>query len=259
MPAWFYELNLINALVLIYVIFGGIGFIAYKLYVKYLKDKDADFLINIARQTCLTFGTIFIAFWIAINWQSINNLNLACKGEAQAILNLYSSTHMLDKLHGNQMRSAVNNYLDSVISEGYESLENGEINLRTKAIFDKLRLAVYNLPTDDFEQRIIFSKLTQSMNILAESRTKRQDYVKGQMNGILLAFFILLLLNICIWTAFTYHPKRILTSMVVISQFIIILSAVWLIFELDRPFQGYFRVDNSAFIEAKSQIKQLNY
>lgn len=257
MPNWFYNLNIIVALLLFYIVFGIVGFISYKIHAIYLKERDPNSIINFARQTSLTFGAVFIAFWIVINWQSIDNLNLTTKNEAGAILNLYNNTRILDNKSGDVVRLAVKNYLDAVVSQGFESLEQGEINYKNKTIFESLQLAIYSLPVNNFEQKTSFYRISQLLDIVGEYRSKRLDYADGQMNGIILAFFIVLLLNICIWNACIFHPKRILTVLVLMSQYVIVLTAVWLIFELDRPFQGYFKIDNRAYIQVQNKIKHL--
>lgn len=260
MPAWFYNLHVASALFLVYFVFGGIGFIAYKINKKYFKQDSNSTIVSAAQQTGLTFGTIFIAFWIALNWQSLDSLTLASKSEAQSILDLYSNSHSVDdKVQAANVRIAIVNYIDSIISEEYKSLEQGEINAHTEQLFSKLKLTIYSLPTHNLEEKITYHQLTQSLNGLADFRDKRLDYVDGQMNGILLLFFVLLLVIICFWSACLMHTNRKLVLSVILCQYLIILTSAWLILEIDRPFQGYFKVDNSAFVQARSEIELLHY
>ncbi|TXJ00222.1 MAG: DUF4239 domain-containing protein [Neisseriales bacterium] len=260
MPAWFYNLHVVTALFLIYAVFGTIGFIAYKLNKKYFKLENHSPIITVAQQTSITFGTLFIAFWIALNWQTLDNLSLDSKSEAQAILDLYSSTHAINQEpQANNVRNAIENYLNSIVTEEYKSLEQGELNQHTGELFNQLKIAVYHLPAKTLEEKITYYHITTSLNTLVDFRFKRLDYVNGQMNGVLLIFFVVLLAIICFWSACINNHNRKLSVLVLCSQYLIILSSSWLILEIDRPFQGYFKVDNSAFVQIQQQVTQLNY
>ncbi|RTL12221.1 MAG: DUF4239 domain-containing protein [Neisseriaceae bacterium] len=259
-PAWFYNLHVITALFLIYAVFGFIGFIAYKLNQKYFKIENPSTIITVAQQTSITFGTLFIAFWIALNWQTLDNLSLDSKSEAQAILDLYSSTHAINQEpQATSVRKAIDTYLNSIVNEEYKSLEQGQLNQHSGELFNQLKVAVYHLPAKTLEEKITYYHITTSLNALVDFRFKRLDYVNGQMNGVLLVFFVVLLAIICFWSACINNHNRKLSILVLCSQYFIILSSSWLILEIDRPFQGYFKVDNSAFIQIQQQINQLHY
>jgi hypothetical protein len=59
---------------------------------------------------------------------------------------------------------------------------------------------------------------------------------------------------ICFWSACVNNNLKKLTILVIISQNLIILSSAWLILEIDRPFQGYFKVGNQAFVNIQKNI-----
>ena len=146
MPAWFYNLHVVTALLMIYAVFGVVGFIGYKLNSKFFRQDSSSSIISLAQQTSITFGTIFIAFWIALNWQSLSSLSLASKSEAQAILDLYSNSHSIDDVaQAKNVRLAINDYIGSIVNEEYKSLEQGKLNPHTALLFNllKLRITLY--------------------------------------------------------------------------------------------------------------------
>lgn len=255
MPAAFYNLHVLTALLLIYLFFGGIGFLGYQLNRRYFRKSNNLTLITTAQQTSLTFGTLFIAFWIALNWQTLDNLNLDSKNEAQAILSISSSANLIDSPAQQQtVKLAINDYLDSVIHQEYHSLEQGEVNQATDEKLTHLSQQIYLLPTHTLEQKIVYNKMLESLNGLVAFRLKRLDYAAGQINGVLLIFFVMLLMLICFWSACVNNNLKKLTVLVIISQNLIILSSAWLILEIDRPFQGYFKVGNQAFVNIQKNI-----
>lgn len=256
MPAWFYNLHVVAALLLIYGFFGFVGWIGYWLNQRYFKIEGTNSIISVAQQTGLTFGTLFIAFWIALNWQTLGDLKLASENEAHAILNLYNNTSLVENNAKSQaIRSATSVYLNSVIHDEYKSLEQGELNQNTANTFIQLSQQVYSLPTTTLQDKIVYSQLVAALNSLDLYRLNRLDYVSGQINGVLLIFLIMLLMIICFWGGCISNKNGKLTVLVMLSQYLIILSSAWLILEIDRPFQGYFKVDNSAFVRVSYLIK----
>ena len=262
MPAWFYNLHVVIALILIYAIFGFIGYLGYLLNKKFFKfsqnNNQNGSLIYAAQQTGLTFGTLFIAFWIALNWQTLGDLNLISESEAHAVQNLYSSAEMVDNVKlRDKVQLATNDYLNSVINDEYKSLEQGELSQITTSKFNYLSNVIYSLPAQDMSDKFVYAQLVSSLNSLTDYRLKRLDYASGQINGVLLVFFLVLITLICFWSGCTNHRNGKLTALVLISQYLIILSSAWLILEIDRPFQGYFKVDNHTFVMVKQQIAQM--
>lgn len=259
MPAFFYNLHVLAALIIIYIIFGSIGFAGYKINQRFFKKSNNQNIVTMAQQTSITFGTLFIAFWIALNWQTLDNLNLDTQHEAQAIISIYNSTNMVENPQERQIiQNDIKLYLNSVINDEYKSLENGKPNLNTQLLLNQLGQKIYLLPTTDLEQKLVYMKLIDSLNSLIDFRLKRLDYAAGQINGVLLIFFIMLLVLICFWSGCINNNYKKLTIMVILSQNLIILSSAWLILEIDRPFQGYFRVDNKAFVAASYNLEKLD-
>jgi hypothetical protein len=156
MPAWFYDLPVLAALFLIYIVFGCISIFGFWIRRKFLTKRKSFKIISIAQQTSLTFGTLFMAFWIAINWQTLDQLALASENEAHAILNIYSISKTIHDVNcRNEVRQSINNYLDSVINDEYKFLEHGQLSSQTEAQFGKLMQTVYkDIPTETIQDQM---------------------------------------------------------------------------------------------------------
>ncbi|AUR51050.1 DUF4239 domain-containing protein [Aquella oligotrophica] len=264
MPAWFYDLPVLAALFLIYIIFGCISIFGFWIRRKFLTKRKSFKIISIAQQTSLTFGTLFMAFWIAINWQTLDELALASENEAHAILNIYSISKTIhDENSRYEVRQSIINYLDSVINDEYKFLEHGQISNQTEAQFGKLMQTVYrDIPTETIQDQMSYQQMSNALNQLVGYRTERLDFVNGELNGVLLIFFIILLILICFWNGCVSNRSNRnfrLTILALFSQNLIILSSAWLILEIDRPFQGHFHIGNTSFVSVANEIRKLNF
>lgn len=260
MPAWFYNLPVFDALFLLYAVFSCFSILGFIVSRKFVRDSRNLPIITAVQHTCLTFGTLFMAFWIAINWQTLDQLRFASQSEAHQIFNLYSSTKSLQNQESKKLiRSSIVQYLDDVVNKEYNSLDQGYINQTTERDFEHLMEVVYNnAPTKTIQDVMVYNQLVGVLHQLSDARVKRMDFVVGELNGVLLIFFLALLSVICFWNGWVKTSYMKLTIIVLLSQNLIILSSGWLILEIDRPFQGFFKVDNTAFVATKSDILQLN-
>ncbi len=260
MMSWFYNLNVLSALLLIFIICGTISMIGFFISQKYFLKETHLKTISLAQKTGLTFGTLFMAFWITINWQTLKELTLTTEQEAHAIYHLYSISKMIPETNEQtRVREAVLNYLDIIINKEYRSLEQGKLSIQGEESFNNLTWAVYSYPKmNDFRDQFTYSQLIAALTSVSDNRVKRLNFVHGELTGALLIFFITLIVIICFWNGFIRSEHSKLAFVVLLSQNLIILSSAWLVLEIDHPFQGYFKVDDSAFIHTHQQIIEDN-
>jgi hypothetical protein len=257
MPAWFYDLNIVVALLTMYVIFGFVSYLGYFFYHTYFKSNDIHSTMTIAAQTSMTFGSLFIALWITLNWNTLANLKLYAKNEAQAVLIIYFNSFKLNENSaGEQIRTAVDQYLNNVIVEAYPLLASNQPDKISDRYLNQLTWAITGLSIKNAEDKVTYTELSNNFNRLIEVRLERLSKGAGSMHGALLIFFIVLLVIICFWIGFVQSKNRLLTIMVISSQQFIIISFAWLMLELDCPFEGYFGVDSSAFVHAQQLIQE---
>jgi len=84
------------------------------------------------------------------------------------------------------------------------------------------------------------------------------DFIRS-WGWFLIIFFIALVLVGCFWTGCINSRNFVFSIIVIMSQNLVIASSSWLILEMDKPFQGYFKVDNQAFINVKQQIETFKF
>lgn len=261
MPVWFYDLPVVVALLIIYIIFGSISILGFWFRRRLMRQPKTFRIIGIAQQTSLTFGTVFMAFWITINWQTLDQLALASENEAHAILNLYSTTKTIhDETSQQKVRQVISSYLDSVVNVEYPALSDGQLSSVSEARFGDLLQAIYTqVPANTIQEQLSYQQAANALNQLVSYRTERLGFVNGKLNGILLVFFIVLLVLICFWNGCVSNHNFRLTMIALFSQNVIILSSAWLILEIDQPYQGYFHVDNDSFVTVAHEIHKLRH
>ena len=92
---------------------------------------------------------------------------------------------------------------------------------------------------------------------LSKSRTVRLGYLSGELHGPLLMFFIAMLVIGCFWTGSFYSKSFLFSLIIILSQNILMATSSWLIFEIDKPFQGSIKATNQAFIDVKIELREL--
>lgn len=254
--SFFYNLNALNALLLLYTSGILISLIGFTLCRKYFFRDDQMLVIRVAQQTTLTFGTLFMAFWIAVNWQIMDDLSLATEQEAHAVASLYSLTRIIpNQVEENKVRNATLNYLNTVIDVEYSSLSQGKLSVDSENAFQELVQAVNSYPKiTTIQEQFAYAHINASLTTLADNRVKRLDYVNGELDGIMLIFFIGLIIIMCFWVGCIKPYFSMLSLIILLSQNLIITSSAWLVLELDHPFQGEYKVNNAPFVAVKHQL-----
>lgn len=261
MPHWFYNASYLTALLIIYLFCCSVSFVGYKISRVFFQKVDKyEIVTKIVWQTVLFFSTMLITFWIAINWHNLRNLTQVTNIEAQKIERVYSYSELpKDPKYTKKLRTALMKYLDSVINKEYKSLEIGFLNNETLLDFQNfVKIANDYLPNNSRTNEFAYNRLLIAIEELAQARTDRLSYLPGELNGVLLGFFIVIMIVGCFWTGAIYSGNLLFSLIIIMSQNIIMGSSIWLILEIDKPFQGEIKVTNQAFVEAKDEIQRIN-
>ncbi len=260
MPQWFYEIPVFLALGLIYILCCSISLIGYWFSNIFFQKVDKyEIVTKVVWQTVLFFSTMLITFWIATNWHNLKDLTQVTKKEARDIKELYAYSKLPDAPEvTKELRTILMAYLDSVINKEYASLHKGEVNIETLNLYLKfIKTARYYMPNNSLTNEFAYNRLMSGVLDLIQSRADRLGYLPGELNGTLLGFFLIIMIIGCFWTGAIYSKNFIFSLIIIMSQNIIMASSIWLIFEIDKPFQGEIIIDNQPFIDAKKDILEI--
>lgn len=261
MPDWFYHLPIYLALVLIFVLCNMVSLFGYLVSHRFLSRVDnKDIVTKVVWQTVLFFSTIFITFWIATNWSNVGNLKQTTIREANSVAQLYNDIGSLGGSESQFYESKIWNYLDLIIKDEYPHLSRGEESPKTNAAFRDLVLSIYDYqPLPKLSDELRYNRILEQLTDLSNYRENRLGFLSGNLNGPLLLFFIMMVVVGCFWTGFINTRSFRFTLFIIMSQNLIMSSSSWLILEMDMPFQGQLRVDNTPFVEVQDEMKTFSH
>lgn len=261
MPNWFFALPILLAVILIYFICCSISLVGFVFAKKFFIKVDLHEVIGkVVWQTVLFFSTLFITFWIATNINNLDVLHTVSQQEAHEIENIYNAANSIPGKDKENIQTALLNYLYAINNYEYPQLEKGNRSEISDSRYNELIKVIYRYtPNGTTNNELAYGRLLRVLDDMSDYRIKRLGLLKGELTGALLSFFILMISVGCFWTGCINSKSFIFTLIVIMSQNLVIASSSWLIFEIDKPSQGYFRVNNSAFIEAANEIKKLKF
>lgn len=261
MPNWFFHVPIVAAFIFIYSTCCCVSLIGYVTAKKFFNQVDHNEVIGkVVWQTVLFFSTLFITFWIATNIHNLDNLLVITQQEAHEVENVYNATTSLPASGSKLVQTATLGYLDSVINVEFKNLEQGKRSPATDAAYrNLLRTTFRYTPSGTITNELAYGRLLRSIDILSNLRIQRLNLLKGELTGAFLLFFILMILIGCFWTGSINSRNFLFTMIVIMSQNLVIASSTWLIFEIDKPFQGFFKVTNAPFVEIKDEINRLKF
>jgi NADH:ubiquinone oxidoreductase subunit K len=257
MPDWFYEMPSVLALLAIYVICCSISLIGYGLSIRFFRKFDTyEVISKIVWQTILFFSSLFITFWIAINWHNLKDLSQITKQESHTLESLYEYTDIPESPeYTKQLHQAIIKYIDSVINTAFPLLAAGEVNLIPSVEYrDLLKLANGYKTNNTLTNEFAYNRLMHNIELLIHDRSTRLGYAMGELNGPLLGFFLAMICIGSFWTGAIFSRNFLFSLLIIMSQNIVMASSTWLVLEIDKPFQGYFKVNSQAYIDAKIEI-----
>lgn len=261
MPNWFFHVPIIPAFIFIYVTCCSISLVGYVFAKVFFNQVDQHEVVGkVVWQTILFFSTLFITFWIATNIHNLDTLRVMTQEEAHEIENVYNAATSLPRADEKLMQDATMVYLNSIINDEYKSLEQGQRSPISEAAYRNLIHTAYRYsPNGTTTNELAYSRLLKAIDEVSNLRIQRLNLLKGELTGAFLIFFIAMISVGCFWTGSINSRNFIFTTIVIMSQNLVIGSSSWLIFEIDKPFQGYFKVNNSAFVDVRNEINKLKF
>jgi hypothetical protein len=145
------------------------------------------------------------------------------------------------------VRAALREYTETVVAEEWRAMARGEQSKRAWAAFDRL-WAVYRVASvDDFKQLALRTEMLRRLNTMGEERRLRLQHSQSHIHP---ALWLALTVGGCISIGFGYFfaaPRRVhvlMTAMFAASIAVILFVIV----VIDQPFNGYGRIEPTAFM-----------
>lgn len=181
----------------------------------------------------------------------INNISYtadAVQREANAVADMYRDSKWLQEPARTEIQSLLKNYLTEVIQVEWPRMERGEkVDLTNGIIIiDNITNQLVNYSGVSNSESLLVHDMLDEIKILYDARELRINMSYAQLSPelwivILLGTFLTLVIN------FFFGMNYYLHAIVVIATALMTSSMIFLLITLDRPFQGEFVIDETAF------------
>lgn len=191
---------------------------------------------------------VIVAFVMFISWNEYSEAENFCAREADNLKILYRNSSAFDQMHQEQIRFALNTYLQTVISEEWPILDKGMVS--EKARNDFLGLWGIYLRMNDLNDKNTEAVYRESLVNLREAANARMMRVAQSRKRIPPIVWTVIIVGALTSIGFSlffgtreFRVQAVLTSLFAMTNALIIV----LIYMLDHNFSGTTGIKPEAF------------
>lgn len=245
----YYLATLPSWLLCILFVVSGVGFtIAGLLFVrKYAPPVDIHGeQIRPTATVCAIIGSLvalLLAFVVVNVWQRYNEQDRLVSREASELANLYRGCRGLNKEQQMHIQDLIRKYTVSLVKDAWPSLENGEENEKAWVSYNNLYLAIIHLKPAGESANIVFSRMIDQLNNLADFRRTR--ILNSRLPIIPGVLWVILIVSCYTSIAFTFFftMGTRATQIVISSIHAGILSMIlYLVVLLNYPYRSAIKI-----------------
>jgi len=209
-------------------------------------------------QTVGGIYAVLLAFVVYVVWGQFNEARGYVEREAAALVDLHRIASGLASAPQKQIQDGLTEYLDAILADEWIAMaKNDEATIeRVGQRFDRVWLAIHRYrPTDECEQTI-YGEVIARYNDLADLRTSRLTSARFRipMNMRILLYAGALIVVGSIYLI--WIPKWWVHATVTGALGGAIAHILYLIADLDNPFDGQFQVDKAAYLRARRSFER---
>lgn len=194
---------------------------------------------------------VLLAFAIIVVWQKYSDAETTVAQEAGAAAAIFQLSYGIDEKPGIALRSALSNYLTHAIADDWPAMERvapgGSPSARQAldTVYTPLLTFQSNSPVD----AAVLAEILHQVDQLTQARRVRLVEAEGVVPGVV---WIILFGGAFVTLGFTFffgaeslRAQTIMTALLAL----LMLSELFIIVAIDRPFTGRVRVEPSALEE----------
>lgn len=209
-------------------------------------------------QTVGGIYAVLLAFVVYVVWGQFNEARTFVEREAAALVDLHRIASGLANGPQKQIQDGLIDYLEAILADEWDAMaKNDEATIERVGLrLDRVWLAIHRYrPADDCEQTI-FGEVLARYNDLADLRTSRLTSARFRipmnMRILLYAGAVIVVGSMyLIWI-----PKLWVHATVTGALGGAIAHILYLISDLDNPFDGQFQVDKAAYQRARRSFER---
>lgn len=200
----------------------------------------------------IAFGIIGIVYGVVLGYiipsvqERYNTVHVIAEKEATILSDLFRDSYIFPKDTGDEIRSALRKYAQSVIDNEWDTLAYGITSHDTTVNSERIWNAYYNFTPSSEKESIWYRQSISKLNTFNGTRLARIDSSHETL-GILM--WTLLILGAVVITVFLYFfaLEHLISQMLITGLLTGTLAfMLFLLFLLDRPFIGNIKVQPKA-------------
>ena len=220
---------------------------------KMLRDNHevAGFIFN---AVCIIYA-VLIAFVVYATRNSLKETNVIIEQESNHLLDLYYGAKAFPDSIRHEIRSAITEYAIVVTKDEWESMADGNRNYQAANVFGKLADIFILIDLSQMPNNNVFSESMKIVNELGEYRRLRLLKSREHIPDII---WMVLIICSVVMIAFTFFfgAKNLGNQYIMTAILIFVCVLVlYLIYVLDHPFVGIYRISTDTFEPLMSFIK----
>ena len=199
---------------------------------------------------------VLLAFIAVAAWASFDSASRVVQQEANLVGNLYRDSIAIDEPARGQMRQALSDYLDIVITREWPAQQAGDVDTHAWKAVETLHTTITGIDAKTLGQSVVEAEMLRTLNELYNARRSR---LSAATDGIPETIWWILCLGGMITVAFTFFfgmPSMAMhyamTGVLAASMALVIV----LIVTLDWPFRGTVSVTAEPFKAVLDNIKR---
>ena len=194
---------------------------------------------------------VLLAFAIIVVWQKYSDAETTVAQEAGAAASIFQLSYGIDEKPGTALRSALSNYLAHAITDDWQAMEQvmpgGSPSARQglDSVYTALLTFQSNSPVD----AAVLAEILHQVDMLTQARRVRLVEAEGVVPGVV---WLILFGGAIVTLGFTFffgaESLRAQTLMTALLA-VLMLSELFIIVAIDRPFTGSVKVEPTALAE----------
>ncbi|HTY55615.1 MAG TPA: hypothetical protein VMB26_10465 [Candidatus Binataceae bacterium] len=202
---------------------------------------------------------VLLAFIAIATWESYTQSEDIVDREADSIGSIYRDTLGLSPEIGQEIRSDIRQYTDTVINQEWPLQQEGKVPTQGWEPLRKIHNAIVTIHPASAGEAVIQAELLRTLNALYSARGSRLTAVQGHIPEVI---WWIIFFGGALTTGYTYifgfHDIRlhvITTAAVSTSMALVVV----LIIALDWPFRGRVSVSPEAFVTTERSWNDLSF
>jgi hypothetical protein len=211
-----------------------------------VSDRDSESLGGTLEVVGAIYG-IVLAFVIVLQWQSLDTARDAVSDEASALSQFSLDIRVLPPDGRERIEDSVATYLDTVVTDEWHAMEDGEESLAAHDAFDNIFTTMETVVPQTEVQHTWYDESIGRLNDAAAHRRKRLESLHNELP---VPVRVLLFGGGLITLAFVviHGARRTSTHTFVVAALAALVAYnLYLVVILDYPFSGSVRVTPEPF------------